>query len=457
MIVMKFGGSSLESAEALDRVAGIVSARAERRPLVVVSAMGDTTDHLLAAGRNAVSGNLAGALQQLEDLRAFHAREASKVISPDSRADLEAFLETHFRELGELLRGFSILGEITPRSTDAISSYGERLSSFIITLVLRNKGLDSVHVDSRKVMVTNDRFTAAAPLFDETNELLKQHVQPLVAQGKVVCMGGFIASTSSGVTSTLGRGGSDFTASIDGAGLGAEEIQIWTDVDGIMTADPSLLSGARRLRVLSFAEAAELAYFGARVLHPSTLVPAIRENIPVRVLNSRRPDLEGTLIVAKNPPSRFTVKSIAYKEDITVVDVRSTRMLMAHGFLAKIFEVFNRYETPVDMVSTSEVSVSLTIDRTDRLADITQELERFAEVEATPGQVIVCVVGDNLRHTPGIAGKLFKCLEDVNIRMISQGASKLNVSFVIDEGDLRKTVQALHQTLFSEIDQEVFA
>ncbi len=457
MIVMKFGGSSLESAEALERVAGIVAARASRRPLVVVSAMGDTTDHLLAAGRDAVSGNLTGALKQLDDLRAYHVRETRAVISPETYADLDSFLDEHFRELGELLRGFAILGEITPRSIDAISSYGERLSSFVITLVLRRKGLESAHVDSRKVMVTNDRFTAAAPLFNETNQLLQQHVRPLLAQGKVVCMGGFIASTRSGVTSTLGRGGSDFTASIFGAGLGAEEIQIWTDVDGIMTADPSLLRGARRLRVLSFAEAAELAYFGARVLHPSTLVPAIRESIPVRVLNSRRPELEGTLIVAENPPNRFTVKSIAYKEGITVVDVRSTRMLMAHGFLAKIFEVFNRYETPVDMVSTSEVSVSLTIDRTDRLPDITKELQQFAEVEATSGQVIVCVVGENLRHTPGIAGKLFKALEDVNIRMISQGASKLNVSFVIDESDLQKTVQALHQTLFSEIDQEVFA
>ncbi len=457
MIVMKFGGSSLESAEALDRVAGIVAARAGRHPLVVVSAMGGTTDHLLAAGRDAVSGDLSAALQQLDDLRAYHTRETKEVVSPEAHAELESFLDAHIRELSELLRGFSILGEITPRSIDAICSYGERLSSFVITLALRTKGLDSVHVDSRKVMVTNDRFTAATPLFEETNQLLKEHVRPLIAQGKIVCMGGFIASTRGGVTSTLGRGGSDLTASIVGAGLGAEEIQIWTDVDGIMTADPSLISGARRLRVLSFAEAAELAYVGARVLHPSTLVPAIRENVPVRVLNSRRPELEGTLIVAENPPHRFAVKSIAYKENITVVDIRSTRMLMAHGFLAKIFEVFNRYETPVDMVSTSEVSVSLTIDRTDRLADITQELERFAEVEATSGQIIVCVVGDNLRHTPGIAGKLFKALEDVNIRMISQGASKLNVSFVIDEGDLRKTVQALHQTLFSEIDQEVFA
>jgi aspartate kinase len=457
MIVMKFGGSSLESAEAIDRVAGIVAARAGRRPLVVVSAMGETTDHLLAAGRAAASGNLAEALKQLEDLREYHHREAKPVTLSESHADLESFLDGHFHELSELLHGLSILGEITPRSIDAILSYGERLSSYIITLALRQKGLDSVHVDSRQVMVTNERFAGASPLFAETNARLREHVAPLIAQGKVVGMGGFIASTKDGITSTLGRGGSDYTASIVGAGLDAEEIQIWTDVDGIMTADPSIISGAYRLRVLSFAEAAELAYFGARVLHPSTLVPAIKHDIPVRVLNSRRPELEGTLIVAENPSNGFVVKSIAYKENITVVDIRSTRMLLAHGFLAKIFEIFDRYETAVDMVSTSEVSVSLTIDRTERLAEITRELEEFAEVRPAPGQVIVCVVGDNIRHTPGVAGRLFQALGNGNLRMISQGASRLNVSFVISENDLHPTVQALHQTFFSHISREVFA
>ena len=457
MIVMKFGGSSLESAEAIGRVTGIVAERAGRRPLVVVSAMGDTTDHLLATGRAAAAGKLNEALRQLDDLRQYHGREAQPIVPPEFHPELEKYFDVHFRELTELARGLAILGEMTPRSIDAIASYGERLSSFVVAMALRKRGIDSIHVDSRKVMVTSDRFTAAVPLFEETNERLARLVQPLIQEGKVAVMGGFIASTKDGVTSTLGRGGSDYTAAIFGAGLEAEEIQIWTDVDGILTADPTMLEGARRLRVLSFAEAAELAYFGARVLHPSTLLPAIGKNIPVRVLNSRRPELEGTLIVAENPPSATAVKSIAYKEGITVVDICSTRMLMAHGFLAKIFEVFNRHETPVDMVSTSEVSVSLTIDRTDRLPEITRELEQFAEVTATPGQAIVCVVGGNIRHTPGIAGRLFKAVESVNVRMISQGASRLNVSFVIDEKDLETAVAALHQTFFSETDQAVFA
>ena len=457
MIVMKFGGSSLASADAIHRVTGVVAAQAERRPLVVVSAMGKTTDRLLSIARSAAAGDLPGAARQADELKSYHLREAGQVVADDARGELEAFVETHFLELMELVGGLSALGGVTPRSIDAISSFGERLSSFVISLALRNSGIDVAHIDSRQVIVTDNRFSQASPLLDLTNQRLNEKIPPLLEQHQAVVMGGFIASTTGGVTSTLGRGGSDYTASLVGAALGAEEIQIWTDVDGVMTADPTIQSDARRLRVMSFAEASELAYFGARVLHPSTMLPAVKSNIPIRVLNSHRPDVEGTLVVSECPPSTTTVKSIAYKEDITVVDIRSTRMLMAHGYLAKIFEVFDRLETPVDMVSTSEVEVSLTIDRTERLAEITDELQRFSEVTHSGGQAIVCLVGDNLRYTPGIAGKIFTAMEGINIRMISQGASRLNVSFVIDEKDLRSAVQALHGTFFATVDEDVFA
>ena len=457
MIVMKFGGSSLESAEAIRRVCGIVAARASQRPVVVVSAMGKTTDRLLDAGETAAAGRLDEALGKLAGLRSFHDQEAGDVAPADARDKLGDHLDHHFGELSELLRGLAVLGEMTPRSIDALSSYGERLSSFVMTLALRAEGVDAAHVDSRQVIVTNDRFSEASPLFPETNARLEEVVRPLVDAGKAPVMGGFIASTKDGVPSTLGRGGSDFTASIVGAGLGAEEIQIWTDVDGVMTADPSILPAARRIKVMSFAEAAELAYFGARVLHPSTMVPAKDSGIPVRVLNSRKPETDGTTIVGENRAGHSIVKSVVYKEGITVVEVRSTRMLMAHGFLAKIFEIFDRYETAVDMVTTSEVSVSLTIDDTSRLPEITRELEQFAEVTPVSGQGIVCVVGDHIRYTPGIATKLFQAIEGINLRMISQGASRLNVSIVLDEKDLRPAVEALHHTFFSEIDEEVFA
>lgn len=457
MIVMKFGGSSIESAEAIQRVAGIVAGRAERRPLVVVSAMGKTTDRLLDIGRTAIAGNLDSALSKLDDLRRFHAIEAGAVVSPQAEPAIEAHLESHFRELAELIRGLSILGEMSPRSIDALSSYGERLSSLIITEALRAVGVVAEHVDSRRVIVTDERFSAAAPLREEIDKRLAEHVQPLIDAGKTPVMGGFIASTMAGITSTLGRGGSDYTASLVGAGLSAEEIQVWTDVDGVLTADPSLLSAARRIRVMSFAEASELAYFGARVLHPSTMLPAVRSNIPIRVLNSRRPDIEGTLIVAEHQAGQSIVKSVVYKENITVVEVLSTRMLMAHGFLARIFEVFDRHQTSVDMVTTSEVSVSLTIDNTARLDAIVEELRQIAEVTPFSGQSMVCVVGDNIRYTPGIAAKLFTALESINIRMISQGASRLNISLVVDEKELHATVEALHKTFFSRVDEAVFA
>lgn len=457
MIVMKFGGSSIESAEAIQRVAGIIAGRADKHPLVVVSAMGKTTDRLLEIGATAVAGDIDGALAKLDSLRQFHAIEAGGVVSSQAEPAIEKHLDDHFQELAELAKGLSILGELGPRSVDALSSYGERLSSVVITEALRAHGLAAEHVDSRDVIVTDNRFSEASPLFDETNRRLGEKVRPLIDAGKVPVMGGFIASTTDGITSTLGRGGSDFTASIVGAGLGAEEIQIWTDVDGVLTADPTLLSSARRIRVMSFAEAAELAYFGARVLHPSTMLPAVKSNIPIRVLNSRKPDVEGTLIVSEHAAGQSIVKSVAYQEDITVVEVHSTRMLMAHGFLKRIFEVFDKYETAVDMVTTSEVSVSLTIDNTSRLSAIVEELEQFAEVTSVSGQSIVCVVGDNIRYTPGIAARVFQALENINIRMISQGASRLNVSLVVDEKDLRATVEALHKTFFSEVNEQVFA
>lgn len=475
MIVMKFGGTSVESREAIGRVAGIVRARLSRRPVVVVSAMGKTTNKLLAIAGAAVSGDREGALARLEELRKFHLRESTGV---------EVEIEEHFDELGELIRGLAVMGEMTPRATDAVSSYGERISSLIVAESFRRCGMDAVHVDSRKVIVTDARHTQAAPDFAETNRRLAATIpgagrnegdRPLcprpgsdateVADRRgrngqspsfPVVMGGFIASTMGGVTTTLGRGGSDYTAAIVGAGIGAEEIQIWTDVDGMLTADPTILPGGHRLKTCSFAEAAELAYFGAKVLHPATVIPAIEKNIPVRILNSRRPEVEGTLIVAEAPPSTNVIRSIACKRNITLVNVVSTRMLGAHGFLRRIFEVFDRFETPVDMLATSEVSVSLTIDQTGQLGAIRAELETFSEVAVEEDQAIVCLVGDNIRSTPGVAGRVFGAMEHINVRMISQGASLLNISFVIAAADLKRAVESLHREFFCAVDPGAF-
>jgi len=454
MIVMKFGGTSVESAAAIQRVTGIVRERLARRPVVVVSAMGKTTNRLLGMASDAAAGRREQALKQWAELRQFHLAEALPLATETERAELEEFIEEHFRELAELLRGLAVLGELTPRSTDAVASYGERLSCRILTAALRAGGVAAETLDARQLIVTDRRHTHATPLYAETYARLAAAIPP--AHERVVVLGGFIAATEDGVTTTLGRGGSDFTASIVGAGLNAEEIQIWTDVDGMLTADPNLVADARRVKTISFAEAAELAYFGAKVLHPATVLPAVEKNIPVLILNSRRPEAAGTRIVADAVPCFNPVKSIACKRRITVVDVRSTRMLMAYGFLRRIFEVFDRCETSVDLLATSEVSVSLTIDDTARLEEICDQLRGFAEVEVEGNQAIVCLVGDNIRYTPGIAARVFGALADVNVRMISQGASLRNLSLVVAEQDAPRAVRALHQEFFREVDPEVF-
>ena len=446
MIVMKFGGTSVESAAAIERVAGIVKSRIDRKPVVIVSAMGKTTNRLLSIANHAVGGDRDQALKELMSLRDFHLRESG----------MERTVDEHFQQLGELVRGLAVLGELTPRSIDAISSFGERLSSLIVTRLFENHGLQATHVDSRKVIVTDNRHTQAVPQLAESYQRLAGCV-PALADKRVVVMGGFIASTAGGVTTTLGRGGSDFTASIVGAGIGAEEIQIWTDVDGMLTADPRIIPGGHRVRTCSFSEAAELAYFGAKVLHPATVLPAIEKNIPVLILNSRRPEVEGTRIVSQAVPSKNVAKSIACKPDIVLVNIHSTRMLMAHGFLRRVFEIFDRYETPVDMIATSEVSVSLTVDEKGRLDAIRQELEQFSEVSIENGNSIICLVGENIRHTPGVAARVFNALDGLNIRMLSQGASLLNIGFVVASADLKAAVEALHREFFTELDPEVFA
>ncbi len=359
----------------------------------------------------------------------------------------ETEVNAHFDQLKDLVKGLAIMGELTPRAIDAVSAFGERLSSLIVTAQFKSCGIDAVHLDSREVIVTDKRHTQAAPLFAETNAKLAAAI-PELARQHVPVMGGFIASTLDGVTTTLGRGGSDYTASIVGAGIGAEEIQIWTDVDGMLTADPTIFPGGHRVETCSFAEAAELAYFGAKVLHPATVLPAIEKNIPVRILNSRRPEVEGTLIVSNPPPASTPIRSIACKPNITLVNIVSSRMLMAHGFLRRIFEVFDRHETPVDMLATSEVSVSLTVDSTRALDAIRAEIEEFAEVSIEQDHGIVCLVGENIRGCPEVPARAFAALGNVKTRMVSQGASQLNISMVVAARDLTRAVESLHREFF---------
>ena len=457
MIVMKFGGTSVEDAAAIDRAAKIVAERRERLPVVVVSAMSKVTDQLLAAGRAAGEGDPDKALELSRGLRERHYATAGELLGTGLFTQFHSELESDFDALDELLRGIAAVGELTPRTTDLVASFGERTSSRMVTAAFARRDLPAAHVDSRSCVITDANHTKAVPLFPEIDLRLAHHVRPLLDRLSIPIMGGFIGSTRQGATTTLGRVGSDFTATIVGAGLGAESIEIWTDVDGMMTTDPRTCPDAHRIRTISFEEAAELAYFGAKVLHPATLLPAVQKDIPVYVLNSRNPSCEGTRITARAPQCRNYFKAIAAKRRITIVDVVATRMLMAHGFLKSIFEVFDQHRCPVDMVSTSEVSVSLTVDSTESIPAIAADLEKLADVKYEGRKAIVCLVGENIRGTRGIAAKVFGALPDTSVRMISQGASEINISFVIDEDDVDETVRTLHRVFFADPDPAVFA
>src|SRR6266576_3469520 len=457
MIVMKFGGTSVEDAKAIDRTASIVKERVARKPVVVVSAMAKVTDTLLKMAHAAGSGDRETALGLSRGLRERHYNTAGELLGTGVFTQFHSNLEAEFDALDELLRGIAAVGELTPRTTDHVAAYGELLSSRIVTEAFSARGLDASLVDSRDCLMTDATHTRAVPIIAETNEQLTLKVKPLLDKGRVPVMGGFIGSTRNGVTTTIGRGGSDFSAAIVGAGLNAEAIEIWTDVDGMLTTDPHLCPDAHRIRVISFDEAAELAYFGAKVLHPATVLPAVQKNIPVFILNSRNPSGEGTKITARAPHCKNIFKAIAAKKRITIVNVAAPRMLLAHGFLRAIFEAFDRHKVAVDVVSTSEVSVSLTVDSNHSIPALAADLSKLADVKYEGRKAIVCLVGENLREKPGIAALVFRELADKKIRMISQGASEINLTFVIEEDEVPDVIQRLHKTFFSELDPEVFA
>ncbi|HTT17541.1 MAG TPA: lysine-sensitive aspartokinase 3 [Candidatus Sulfotelmatobacter sp.] len=457
MIVMKFGGTSVEDAKAIDRVASIVQRRLAQQPVVVVSAMAKVTDTLLTMARAAGEGERKTALKLCRSLQERHYNCASELLGTARFTDFHSELGQDFETLDDLLRGISAVGEITARTTDHVAAFGEMLSSKIVAAAFEARGLKGAHVDSRDVLVTDSAYMQAVPQYEETNLRLQDKVLPLVKEGQVPVMGGFIGANRAGITTTIGRGGSDFSAAIFGAGLGADKIEIWTDVDGILTTDPRLCPEARRIKVISFDEAAELAYFGAKVLHPATVLPAIQKNIPVYVLNSRNPSCEGTRITTRAPHTKNVFKAIAAKKRITIIDVAAPRMLLAHGFLRAIFEAFDRHKVAVDVVSTSEVSVSLTVDSNQAIPALAADLAKLADVKYEGRKAIVCLVGENLRETVGVAAHVFRELADKKIRMISQGASEINLTFVIEEDEVPEVVQRLHKTFFSELDPGVFA
>ena len=451
MVVQKFGGTSVADPDAVRRlieIARTARARDGRGPVLVVSALSGVTDALLTIAAEAGASRTDTALSQAARLRDRHLAMARALASDGALAPLCAAINGHFDQLDAVARALGVLREVSVRTLDVIAAMGELLSSRIVAAALAHAGLPGEWIDARRAIVTNDDHTRATPLMRETTAALRALVTPMVEAGRVPVLGGFIGATAEGHTTTLGRGGSDYSGAIVGSGIAAGEIQIWTDVDGMLTADPRIIPQPRLVPRLSYAEAAELAYFGAKVLHPSTIHPAVERRIPVRILNSRKPDGPGTLITAEPNPQGDELTAMAAKRDLTVVDITSSRMLMAYGFLRRVFEVFERFRTAVDVVTTSEVSVSVTVDDRRHLESIVEALSEFAEVSIEGDMALLCAVGDRLRAEPEIAGRVVRVLEEVPLRMISQAASRRNITVILREADLPHAMLRLHEEFF---------
>ena len=447
MIVVKFGGTSVGDAAAIDRSAQIVKSKLERNPIVVVSALGGATNALLAVGEQSAKGHLIGALRGIETLRDRHLRECEALLGgSDESLEIAGELSAMFDELAHLAEALSTLGHVTPRSFDAIAAQGEQLSANLVAAYFRKVGIDAEYVDPRTVMITDDRFMEAEPQTEAIAERARDILQPIVQEKRVPVMGGFVGSTASGITTTLGRGGSDYTASLVGAALGAEAIEIWTDVDGMLTADPRVVDGSLLIEQIRFDEASELASFGAKVLHPNTIAPAVRLGIPVFVYNSRKPEGKGTRITFDAP--HRPVSAIAGKTDVTIIKVTAARMLLAHGFLRRVFEIFERHKTSVDVVATSEVSVSVTIDDASRLDSLLVDLRDLGDVAIERNRGIIAIVGAGICDAGGAMGRALMALGEVQIHMMSLSASGINLTVIVDADAVHPAMQRLHTEFF---------
>lgn len=447
-VVMKFGGSSVADAVCMRQVASVVKRTLPYAPLVVLSAMGKTTNGLFSAARSAEHGLLDKALSEVNVIRELHLNTVRELLPVGAeRNEAELTLTARFTELEHLIRGVALLRELTPRSMDAIASFGERSSTVVFAAFLRSEGTPTTLVDAREIVRTDDHFGAAEPQTSDIRELAEKRLKPLLETGKAVITQGYIGSTAERLTTTLGRGGSDYSASLLGAAVCAGEVQIWTDVEGVLTCDPRIVPKATAIKELSFAEASELAAFGASVLHPATIQPAIEAGIPVTVRHTQRPEGHFTSIRSEISTGR-SVTALASRGKTTVLTVTSTRMLQQSGFLARLFDAFARHRISVDLIATAEVSVSLTVDTGASLKSLITELSEFAKVQVSDGCAIIAVVGERLKQTPGLAASILSAMGTINVEMISMGASELNLSLVVKEDEAPEGLRRLHAALF---------
>jgi aspartate kinase len=451
VIVIKFGGTSVGDAARVANAIDIVAERRDRGVIVVVSALAGITNELVAASEAARDQKADEVRTIMGRIRQRHEDVAMQLVQ--QKFDFfDAFLKQlnkQIEQIQTILSGIALLGEITARARDKVVSIGEKLSSVLFAYSMMMRALPSEHVESEEVIWTNDNFGGATPLMDLTTKAAGSVLRPLVERHRIPVMGGFIGRTVGGATTTLGRNGSDYSAAIVGAAIGAEEVQIWTDVDGLLTCDPRIVPSAQVIDRLSHDEAAELASFGAK-LHPRTLEPAIAAGIPVRVLNTHNPSSPGTLITREGSERSNGPRSVARKRHVIVVHMTSNRMLGTHGFLSQIFDIFEQLEISVDLIATSEVSVSVTVDERQNIDELQKRLAGVAEVEVTDEQSIIAVVGRNLLSDARVGARIFEALQGIPMKMLSLGRSGLNLSIVVDDRDSDRALQQVHAALFEQ-------
>jgi aspartate kinase len=458
MIVMKFGGSSVADAESIQRVAGIVRGRLDRRPVVVVSAMAKTTRRLLEAADAAAAGNREETHAAFDEIETYHRRESHGVVPPAGRQALDAALDPYFNELRIQLDELLATRALTPRVADAVAAFGELLASTILAFAFTHLGVDAAWVDCRRVIVTDHDFTRARPLYGPTDARLREAMLPLLRAGRVPVVGGYVGATLQGVTTTLGKEGSDFSAAIVGAALGAEEVLIWTDVDGMRTADPRVFPGARRVRTLSFGEALELSCSGAKKPHYGTLGPASRADVPIRILDSRHPGAEGTVIGRRDPDAPPTIKSIACRANAHLISARATHGGGNGELLASLFEVCERFRPSLMMIGPDG---DLALDREDRLAEIHSALLAAvggsAELWVTRGRTVVSVVSDDLAGHLELVEKILAAGDGFEPRLVLKGVAAPAVRLLADEDQVSTLIARLHGELLPGGPDEVVA
>jgi aspartate kinase len=452
--VMKFGGTSIEDGQAFERVVQIVRARESERPVIVVSAMSRVTDALLSGLRTAASGNVSQALRSIDEHLERH-RSVATTLGATARADMTVLLDSSRKEIADLLVAIDFDRHVSARLQDTVASYGERLSAALLAFVLAEHGLPAAYVDARRCILTDEEYGQARPLLKETGRLTRAELEPLLKAKRIPVLGGFIAATAEGVTTTLGRGSSDYTATLVSAALSARETQIWTDVNGVLTADPRLIKTAHTVPQLSYAEAAELARFGIKVLHPKTIQPAAENEIPVRICNSRLPREAGTLICRRaDKTTASTVKAIAHKTGMTMVKVTSTPALVANGFLPRIRKIFDRHQTEFEIVATSDVGVSLVYEVSSALPFIIDDLQQVGSTEIKSERTIICCVGEGLQSDLRCLMKLFETLNGIDFTWHSTSGN--NCMLVVDEKYAGMAIRRLHHAIF-ELEAEEMA